>query len=84
MLSEYMKQEAEMWPLNGHKWNTQSLSRHEEGDEYKDHCVPINELEFIRVFTLLFSPNYLVVTLESGLRSKEGLRHLVMAEIKNF
>ena len=47
MLSEYMKQEAETWPLNGHKWNTQSLCRHEEADEYKDHCVPINELEFI-------------------------------------
>ena len=47
---------------------------------YKDHCDPINELAFIRVFTHIFLSKYLVVTLESGLGPKEGLRHLVIAE----
>lgn len=44
----------------------------------KDHCVPINGLAFISTFTQMCLSNYLVVTVESGLRLKEGSRYLVV------
>lgn len=51
----------------------------------KDHCIPINRLAFIRTLTQMCSSNYLLATLESSLRQKEGSKHLVfLGEFKYF